>query len=158
MAYLFIFAARKYDKTLKEVTIYSGVSFTSALGAFVYDSLAEISIWLIVMFWVILADLFAGCYKIYKRGEKLRVSKGLRDTMGKFATYFAFVVAIVFVSRAANFPLMPTYACLAVIAGEGLSITSNILKSHGYSLNITALMKMLGKKVGVEGEDIIQKE
>ena len=131
-----------------------GTGATAALSLFVEDSLRDISVWISVMMAVIVADLMAGTYKVVRCGGHLRVSKGLRDTMGKVAVYFSFTVAAVFAEKASGLQLA-RYACLLVIAGEGLSIVSNLLKAHGFSLDLAALLRAAGKKAGVDGADTI---
>ena len=44
----------------KDVITYTGVSATSGLAMFIEKSLAEIYVWLLVIFFVILADLCMG--------------------------------------------------------------------------------------------------
>lgn len=121
---------------MKEVTYGVGIGVTSALGAFVSESINEIAIWLVVMFTVILADLAMKVYKIIKRkDERIRYSKGVRDTMAKCATYFAFVVTVVFVQNATNIDNLAKIAILVIISGEALSVAGNYLKAHGLDLD-----------------------
>lgn len=135
-----------------------GTAAAAGLSLFVEEALRDIAVWLAVMLAAIVADLAAGTYKVVKRGGRLRVSKGLRDTMGKVAVYFSFVVAAVFAEKAAGIGLA-RWACLMVIAGEGLSIASNLLKAHGFELDVAALLRAAGKKAGVEAADrIVKKE
>ena len=133
-------------------------ALTSGLSVFLERSLQDISAWLLVMFSVILADLMAGFYKVLKRDDmKLRVSKGLRDTMGKMAVYFSFVVAAVLVEKVSDIEELAKMACLCVIGGEGVSIVSNLLKAHGYELDVKELIKSVARKAKVS-EGIIKKE
>lgn len=135
-----------------------GTGTSIGLSAFVVSSLEDIMTWLVVMFSVIIADLMAGFYKVMKRDDlKLRVSKGLRDTMGKMAVYFSFVVAAVFVEKISGYDDLAKIACLCVIGGEGVSIVSNLLKAHGYTLDVKELIRSLANKAKVS-EDIIRKE
>lgn len=156
--------------TSKAICTAVGVSFTSSLSAFVKDSLNDIATWLLVMFCVIILDLMMSIYKLLKvkerkqaRGipleasDKIRWSKGLRDTMAKIATYFAFVVAMVFVSNASHISNLHIYGCMAVIAGESLSIVGNWCKAHGYNFSATKLLNWGASKVNLP-KDIIKED
>lgn len=77
----------------------------------------------IAVFFAILADLFAGCYKAKKDGY-LRSSKGLRRTVKKIAEYYnlMFVITIIdCVQMVAiwqgnwNIPKMPFFSFLATL-------------------------------------------
>ena len=50
------------------------------------------------------------------------------------------------------------WACLSVIAIEGISIVGNILKPHGYTINLQALAKNIGKRYGVDTDGVIRKK
>ena len=49
------------------------------------------------------------------------------------------------------------WACLSVIAIEGISIVGNILKPHGYTINLQVLAKNIGKRYGVDSDGVIKK-
>lgn len=143
---------------MKDVMMYTGTGITAYLGIFIHKSLEDIAIWLLVMLCVIIADLFAAIYKVCKRDDlKFRISKGVRDTMGKIAMYFSFVVAVVFVQSAANIKELAMWACLSVICGEGISIASNILKAHGYNLDVKIIIQLILGKLKLD-KDLIKKE
>lgn len=144
---------------MKETIQYTGISVTSALSAFIYDSLALISIWLWVILWVTIADLLASLYKCYKIGQEIRFSRGCRDTMIKLSAYFAFVVASVFSSGASGNMDMARWCCLFILVVEGASIVSNILKAHGYALNVNAVINLILSHFGWESkENLIEKD
>lgn len=130
----------------KDVITYTGVSATSGLAMFIEKSLAEIYVWLLVIFFVILADLCMGVYKCYKKGQIIRVSKGIRDTMGKIAAYFSFVVVAVFCEVVFAHPNIDEWACGFIIGGEALSICGNYCKSQGYTFNVNKLFDTYGGK------------
>lgn len=130
----------------RDVITYTGISATSGMALFVEQSLTDIAIWLLVVFCVIMADLCMGVYKCYKRGQIIRVSKGLRDTMGKIAAYFSFVVVAVFCEVVFKSPELDEWACGFIIGGETLSICGNYCKSQGYTLNVNKLFDAFGGK------------
>lgn len=136
---------------------YVGIGAASALSAFIEASLAPISIWLLVILWVVIADLFMGLYKAYRAGEKIRPSRGLRDTMGKIAAYFAFVVTIVFLQQVYGCDNFGQYACGLIIFGEGLSIVGNFFKAHGYTLNTDKILDKATGKIGL-GKGVVTKD
>lgn len=151
------------NEATKSTIMYSGVSFTSTLGAFIMESLNDIIMWLFVMFFVVIADLVMCIYKILKVRERkiengieldtrdvIRVSKGIRDTMGKMATYFAFVVAVIFVGKASEMPYLHKWAMLFVIGGESLSILGNWCKAHGYTFHENKFLSWFSAKNGID--------
>lgn len=145
---------------MRNMIVMGSASVTSAMAAFIEDSLAAIVIWLMVAFAVIIADLTSACYRAYKReDETVRISKGLRDTMAKSVVYFSFVVASVFVGNASGMPHLSRYACLVIMAGEGISVIGNMCKAHYYNLNLKAVLNAVFGKFGVpNGGDMIDKE
>lgn len=124
----------------------SGVGITAALGAFVERSLAEIAVWLLVIFFIIMTDLLMGIYKCYKKNVNIRISKGIRDTMGKISAYFSFVVVAVFCEIVFEYPPLGKIACGFIIGGESISIAGNYCKAHGYTLHVNKLFDFLGGK------------
>lgn len=125
---------------------YTVGEISEVAGNFVLDSIRQMIVWLIVMFAVIICDLIAGVRKTYLMGDNIRLSKGLRDTGAKIATYFAFVVTMVMVGQATDLPEIPYYSIIGVWASEGFSILGNLLKPKGYNINISILISLLLKK------------
>lgn len=134
--------------------------FIAIVGSIYQQGIAEIITWLIAMSFVVLADLCTGVRKAYLMGEHLRWSKGMRDTMSKLITYYAFVVGAVMVDIASGKDIIiAKYACLAVCAIELLSIMGNLLKPHGININLANLFKVVGKKVAkVELDKVITED
>ena len=130
--------------------VFSGI-FVEALEPLVY--------WLLVMTFIIIADLASGIRKHYMlRDEEIRFSKGVRDTMGKFVTYYAFVVAFVMIDIASGREYnIDKWACLAVCGIESVSIANNLLKPHGLELSFEGIMRVLGRKVDIDTDGIIKK-
>ncbi|HBC29273.1 MAG TPA: hypothetical protein DC006_06435 [Prevotellaceae bacterium] len=143
---------------LQTIAVVASSGYVSALGAFVNESLAEISVWLLVMVCVIATDLFAKWFKILKlRDEPFRISKGTRDTLAKMVVYFAAVVTSVFVQHAMNADSLARWTCGMVIGVEGISIAGNLLRANGYRLDTGALIAYIAGKAHVP-EDIIKEE
>ena len=49
------------------------------------------------------------------------------------------------------------WACLFICTVEGFSVAENIIKPHGYSINLQALAKSIGKRYGVDADGVIRK-
>lgn len=132
--------------------------FAALFSGIFVQALEPLVNWLLVMTFIIIADLASGIRKHYLlRDEEIRFSKGIRDTMGKFVTYYSFVVAFVMLDIASGHDYhIDKYACLAVCSIESFSIVNNILKPHGLQLSIAGILKALGKKV--DADDIIEKD
>lgn len=131
------------------------MSFITVISGFVLEAIQQMIPWLIVMFAVILCDMFTGCRKSILMGDKVRFSRAFRNTMGKCVTYFSFVVAVVFINLATEGSYtIDKWAILFICFIEGCSILANILKPKGYNVDLTAIIRMLLKKIfGIEKED-----
>ena len=114
--------------------------------------------WLIAMTLVVVVDLLTGLRKCWMLGIDIRWSKGYRATLSKLVCYWAFACCAVMVQEACNNAYnIAMWACLSVIAIEGISIVGNILKPHGYSINLQALAKNIGQRYGVDTDGVIRK-
>lgn len=114
--------------------------------------------WLIAMTLVVVVDLLTGLRKCWMLGIDIRWSKGYRATISKLVCYWAFACCAVMVQEACNNAYnIAMWACLSVIAIEGVSIVGNILKPHGYTINLQALAKNIGKRYGVDTGGVIKK-
>ena len=134
--------------------------FGAIFGAIFVDALEPLVNWLLVMTFIIIADLASGIRKHYLlRDEPIRFSKGVRDTMGKFVTYCSFVIAFVMIDIASGHDYhIDRWACLAVCGIESVSIANNILKPHGLQLSLSGIMRVLGKKVEIDTDEIIEQD
>lgn len=134
--------------------------FAAVFSGIFVQALEPLVNWLLVMTFVIIADLASGIRKHYlMQDEEIRFSKGVRDTMGKFVTYYSCVLAFVMIEIASGGEYnIDRWACLAVCAIETFSIVNNILKPHGLQLSLAGLMRVLGKKVDVDADEIITKD
>lgn len=133
-------------------------SFGAIFGSIFVEALVPIVNWLLVMILVIFADLVSAIRKHYLLGdEKIRFSKGVRDTMGKVVTYFAFVVAVVMIEVASGDAYdIDKWACLLICSIEGVSIINNILKPHGLEVSVEAIVRMFGKKADLDTDGVIK--
>ena len=134
--------------------------FAALFSGIFVQALEPLVNWLLVMTFIILADLASGIRKHYlMQDEPIRFSKGVRDTMGKFVTYYACVLAFVMIEIASGSSYhIDRWACLTVCTIETFSILNNILKPHGLQLSLAGLLKVLGKKVDVDAGEIIEKD
>jgi hypothetical protein len=132
-----------------------GKSFGIVFAGFIFESLKDIIIWLIVMLSVIVCDLIAALRKNMLVGNPVRFSRAVRETMGKMITYFSFVVMAVFINHAYEGEYhFDRWAVLIVCSGEFLSIMSHILKPMGYDINFSVVVSVVLKKLfGIEKDD-----
>lgn len=131
-------------------------SFGALASAFIVESLQHMISWLLVMLFVVFADLVSGLVKSYRTNEKIRLSRAIRDTLAKLVTYFAVVVCACFTGIAAGGDGdIEKYACLLVVLIEAISIFGNILKVHGYDLDFNKVVSLIvAKKIDVAREEI----
>lgn len=133
--------------------------FAAVFSGIFVEALEPLVNWLLVMTFIIIADLASGIRKHYMlRDEEIRFSKGVRDTMGKFVTYYSFVIAFVMIDIASGGEYhIDKWACLAVCGIESVSIANNLLKPHGLELSFVGIMRVLGRKVDIDTDGIIKK-
>lgn len=149
------------EKSILTTTSEGGTS--AVMAGFLQESIGHIIPWLIVAVCVILCDLVVGIRKSLIMGEDVRFSSACRRTIGKFVSYFTFVVMVAVIDVAANGGgVIDKWACLLVCIIEFSSIMSNILKPKGYDINLAKLISVIfGKRFDVakkDLEDIIEKK
>lgn len=153
-----------YDEDMTAQT-YNGIGggFGALASAFVIESLEHMVVWLIVMAVVVFTDLVTGISKAVKLREKIRFSKAVRDSMGKFCTYFAVVVCACMIQVASQYDYeFDKYVCLVVIIIESISIFGNICKINGYMFDGIKLVQVIAaKRLELDRKDldgVIRKE
>ena len=133
-------------------------TFTVIVGDWFSNGVQHSMPWLIAMTLVVVVDLFAGVRCAWLMGERIRWSTGVRRTLSKLITYISFVVCAVMINVASNTEFdIAKWACLFICAVEGFSVAENIIKPHGYSINLQALAKNIGKRYGVDTDGVIKK-
>ena len=142
------------DKTVLSAATEGGYSVV--LAGFLQDSIGHVIPWLVATACVIVCDLVVGIRKSLMMGEDVRFSTACRRTIGKFVSYFTFVVMVAVVDVAANGGgSIDKWACLLVCFIEFSSIMGNILKPKGYDVNLAKLIAVVfGKRFGVHGKEI----
>lgn len=142
------------DKTILATATEGGYSVV--LAGFLQDSIGHVIPWLVATACVIVCDLVVGIRKSLMMGEDVRFSTACRRTIGKFVSYFTFVVMVAVVDVAANGGgSIDKWACLLVCFIEFSSILGNILKPKGYDINLAKLIAVVfGKRFGVHGKEI----
>lgn len=132
--------------------------FAAVFSGIFVEALEPLVNWLLVMTFIIIADLASGIRKHYLLGdEPIRFSKGVRNTMGKTVTYYSFVIAFVMLEIASKHAYnIDKWACLAVCGIESFSIANNLLKPHGLQLSLQGILNAFGKKVDVDTSEIVK--
>ena len=142
------------DKSVLSAATEGGYSVV--LAGFLQDSIGHVIPWLVATACVIVCDLVVGIRKSLMMGEDVRFSTACRRTIGKFVSYFTFVVMVAVVDVAANGGgSIDKWACLLVCFIEFSSIMGNILKPKGYDINMAKLIAVIfGKRFAVQTQDI----
>ena len=141
---------------MKILTMFSSLFMTTlSMGALTRQSVEMMLPWIAVMTAFVMADLAAGCRKSWKLSVRISVSTAARETLGKWVQYFALIMAVCLLSVVAfGTETLAKVVCLCVMALEGGSIMSNILRPYGIivtpkSIFLWVLGKMpLGGEVG----------
>lgn len=134
-------------------------TFAVVVGDLFSNGVQHTMPWLVAMTLVVVVDLLTGLRKCWMLGDAIRWSKGYRATLSKLVCYWAFACGAVMVQEACDnaYPIA-MWACLSVIAIEGVSIVGNILKPHGIDINIANLIKAIGKKHDVDLDKVVKKK
>lgn len=131
-------------------------SFASIATTFLVQSISGMIPWLMVMFAIIMTDLFFGVRKSFKMGVEVRFSRAVRATMSKMVTYFAFVCAACMINVASqkNWDIH-IYLCLFICMIECSSIIGNIIKPLGIKIDLIGALRVFVKKAAdVDDEDV----
>lgn len=134
--------------------------FATIVGTIYQQGVEQSLPWLVAMTFVVLVDLCTGMRKVWLMGEEpLRLSKGIRCTMSKLITYWAFAVGSVMVDVASGADIViAKWCCLAVCAIEGLSIIGNILKPHGISISVKGIIHAIGSKTNIDLDGVVKED
>lgn len=136
-----------------------GGGFSVVVGNLYTQGVTQALPWLVAMTFVVLIDLLTGLRKCWMLGEEIRWSKGMRCTISKLITYWAFAVGAVMVDVASGADIeIAKWCCLLVCAIEGMSIVGNILRPHGITISIKGIMHAIGSKVGADLDGVVKSE
>lgn len=111
---------------------------------FLHETLYQTIPWLIAMMCVVVCDLCVALRRCYLMGERVRLSRAVRATMGKMVTYSSFVLMVCVVEVAVGRDMhIDRWACLAVCVIEFSSIVSNLLRPKGVEVDFVRLAAAL---------------
>lgn len=134
------------------VVVTGGVS--AAALVFLKTSLETMIPFLIVAAVLIAVDLYFGIKAARKRGELVRASTALRKTIGKSFEYICWVTLAASIGVAFEFKALEWVVLGLVMGNEVLSIAGNYFFVHGYRLEGLDILKIIGKRAGVETDGI----
>lgn len=102
-----------------------GTGVSAALILFFEQSLERMMPYLCVAAAVILIDLVFGIRAARKRGDRIRISRAVRRTLGKSVEYFCWAVLASSLAVATGYTVIETVLMLLVIGVELVSIVQN---------------------------------
>lgn len=105
------------------VVVGTGISTTLLL--FFQQSFTRMLPYLVIAAVVILIDLIFGIKASKKSGERIRISRAIRRTVGKAVEYFCWVVLASSLAVATGYEIIETALMLIVIGVELISIGQN---------------------------------
>lgn len=146
---------------MKTLTILSSLFLTAvSLETLTAQSVAMMLPWLVVMTAFVLADLAAGIRKSYKLGVKVSWSTALRETGGKWVTYLAIILAVCLLNVVAtDSDTLAKWTCLGIMALEGGSVVSNLLRPYGIVVTPKGVLMWLLRRSPIGGDiDELAKE
>jgi hypothetical protein len=147
---------------MKTLTIFSSLFMTAiSLETLTANCVTIMLPWLLVMTAFVLADLAAGVRKSYKLGVKVSWSTALRETGGKWVTYLAIILAVCMLNVVATEgESFAKWACLAIMALEGGSVVSNLLRPYGVVVTPMGVLLWLLRKspLGGDVDELVREE
>ena len=121
------------------------------------DTAVESLYWFIPCLAVIIADLSAGIKAAHFRGESVRFSGVLRRTGNKCMCYVSWIICCVALNERYSTSMCAWVGMGLVFFIEGISFFTNILEPHGIKLSMSAVLKLIGSKLHVDGlENVIE--
>lgn len=147
---------------MKTLTILSSLFLTAvSLETLTAQSVAMMLPWLVVMTAFVFADLAAGIRKSYKLGVKVSWSTALRETGGKWVTYLAIILAVCLLNVVAtDSDTLAKWTCLGIMALEGGSVVSNLLRPYGIVVTPKGVLMWLLRRspIGGDVDDLMREE
>ena len=147
---------------MKVLTVFSSLFMTAvSLETLTAQSVAIMLPWLLVMTAFVLADLAAGIRKSFKLGVRVSWSTVLRETGGKWITYLAIILAVCLLNVVATEgDSFAKWTCLAIMALEGGSVVSNVLRPYGIIVTPKGVLMWLLKRspIGGDVDDLMREE
>lgn len=135
----------------------------SALALYFYDTLQIMLPFLILTVVLVIVDLYFGVQaarlryvKSGKEDDRVRPSKAIRKTVAKIFEYLCWVILSASLSVSFNAEWINLVVMALVVGNEFISVLDNYLFKHGKKVTgiWSALMKLVGKKVGEDLSDI----
>lgn len=102
-----------------------GTGISAALLLFFQQSFERMLPYLIIAAVVILIDLVFGIRAAKRKGDRIRISRAIRRTIGKAVEYFCWVVLASSLAVATGYTIIETGLMLVVIGVELISIAQN---------------------------------
>lgn len=139
---------------MKIMTILSSLFLTAvSLETLSAQSVGLMLPWLVVMTAFVFADLAAGIRKSYKLGVKVSWSTALRETGGKWVTYLAIILAVCLLNVVAtDSDTLAKWTCLGIMALEGGSVVSNLLRPYGIVVTPKGVLMWLLRRSPIGGD------
>ena len=114
-----------------------GTGLSATLLLFFRQSFERMLPYLVIAAVVILIDLVFGIRAAKRKGDRIRISRAIRRTIGKAVEYFCWVVLASSLAVATGYTVIETGLMLVVIGVELISIAQNwYFWKHGHKAGI----------------------
>lgn len=144
----------KFTDTTSTTTLIAQGSTSAIFIAFLNSTLIEMTPYLIAAFALIITDLVFGVKAARKRGEDIRVSRGIRRTAGKAFEYFCWITIASTLTVAFEMKFIE-FAILGLVMGiEIISVVGNWLFVHNKVIKGLNIFKIIGEKAGVDLSEV----
>lgn len=114
-----------------------GTGLSATLLLFFRQSFVRMLPYLVIAAVVILIDLVFGIRAARRKGDRIRISRAIRRTIGKTVEYFCWVVLASSLAVATGYTIIETGLMLVVIGVELISIAQNwYFWKHGHKVGV----------------------
>jgi hypothetical protein len=139
------------DSTSTSSVVVQGGAATLAI-CFIRESFMKMIPFLFVALLLIIVDLYFGIRAARTRNEKIRVSRAVRRTVGKFFDYICWLLVSSSLAVAFSIPAIEWVILGIVMGNEIISISSNFFLSRGQRIKGLDKMfiKWLGEKANID--------
>lgn len=145
------------DSTSASSTLVQG-GFSAVALTFIYDSLINMTPFLIAAGILIIADLYFGIKAATHKHETVRLSRAIRRTFGKTVDYVCWTILSSTLARAFELPAICWVVMAIILGNELISCITNYFLSRGQVIKGLNIFKIIEAKTGIDMSEVTVEE